>query len=69
MKCTFKKINLGQRFGDGLYFTATSSKANDYSEKTEEHIGNGMRSILVCSVVAGNVLKKTKDDKVNEITS
>ena len=48
----------GQRFGDGLYFTSCSSKANDYGANTEKYLGVGIRSVLICQVVAGIKIKK-----------
>jgi len=42
------------RFGTGLYFSETSSKSNDYAERTERIIeGECFRAMLVCDVAAG----------------
>eukprot|EP01091_Cochliopodium_minus_P004550 TRINITY_DN1443_c0_g1_i1.p1 TRINITY_DN1443_c0_g1~~TRINITY_DN1443_c0_g1_i1.p1 ORF type:complete len:492 (+),score=101.08 TRINITY_DN1443_c0_g1_i1:210-1478(+) len=58
-----KSNNIGQRFGDGIYFTSCSSKAHDYSSNTEQYLGVGVRALLLCYVVVGNGEKRTQDDK------
>jgi hypothetical protein len=50
------------RFGRGIYFSSTSSKANDYNQGSERiYNGNRYRVVLLCHVVLGNVYKLTKD--------
>lgn len=58
--------SLAMKFGPGgdkLYFTAISSKANDYGKNTENFLGKGMRCVFLCYVVAGQGHKRLQDDK------
>lgn len=51
-----------QRFGTGIYVSATSSKANDYVKcmvELEEGGGGGQKVLLVCRVLAGVVYPST----------
>lgn len=56
------------RFGEGLYFTATSSKADDYSDMALKKQGivsnllnSGYKSMFVAKVVCGKVHKASND--------
>jgi len=42
------------RFGNGIYFTSVSSKAHDYSHNTTAYLGQGIRCMILCDIVAGS---------------
>jgi len=48
-----------QRFGAGIYTSACSSKADDYSSNADQPAG--LRVLLVSRVVVGNALKRRKN--------
>lgn len=58
-----KKVRMDalQRYGKGIYCTATSSKADAYV-RAETGLGPGTKVMLVCEVLAGRVYK-TKEDR------
>lgn len=49
---TSKARDVWQRFGKGIYTTATSGKSNDYIRSSSNR-----RAVLVCRVLAGNVFR------------
>jgi len=56
------KNTFSNRYGDGMYFSATSSKANDYAADSERQIGEqNVRVMLLCRVACGNTYVATKD--------
>lgn len=66
LKAGFKRkacrLDKFQRFGKGIYVTATSSKANDYVKGME-----GKKVMLLCKVLAGKMYRSTQN--IKELTS
>jgi hypothetical protein len=48
------KNTKGKRFGHGIYSTATSSKAHDYTAFDREPRPDGIRAVFIVKAVAGN---------------
>jgi len=53
-----QRTNFG-RFGEGIYTSATSSKANDY---VDERGGSALKAMLLSDVVMGKTIKMTTGD-------
>ena len=60
-------IITGLRFGNGLYFSSSSGKSNDYAGGSQETNNGGqvLRMLMLCKVVLGRVyiLSDAKGDK------
>jgi len=50
------------RFGKGFYFTSVSSKSHAYAQNSEQGLGKGYRSMLMCRVVVGNGSLQKQDN-------
>ncbi|KAG8990897.1 hypothetical protein FRB94_004829 [Tulasnella sp. JGI-2019a] len=59
---TDRKNNSFERFGKGIYASSTSSKAHDYSKKTQV-VPSQYLSMLLTTVVAGEGFKLMEDDQ------
>ncbi|CAM9324420.1 unnamed protein product, partial [Hapterophycus canaliculatus] len=54
--------NFGLRYGEGLYFSSVSGKANDYARSSEKNDSSGtrLRCIFVVNVAAGKTYNTTE---------
>ncbi|CAM9472315.1 unnamed protein product [Ectocarpus sp. 13 AM-2016] len=56
---TARRTKLSLRYGEGLYFSSVSGKANDYADLSEKTDSNGrrLRCMFVANVAAGKAFK------------
>ncbi|CAM9262171.1 unnamed protein product [Scytosiphon promiscuus] len=59
---TARRTNFGLRYGEGLYFSSVSGKANDYAGRSEKVDGGGkrLRCVFVANVAAGKTYNTTQ---------